>query len=299
MLQLLRYPLIFSLFFLLCCADSKTTKQDQDAHISADTIVARISGLYSKMKDPKEGEWLYDHKESYQPFEKYIYGQVERPTEKRKIIYIQPIGTFDSAQTSILNKTALYLEAFFGLEVNVRKGISDSLIPKKSRRMRDWGEQLHTQYILKELLAPSLPEDAMVMLGLTATDLYPANDWNYVFGQAMLRGRVGVWSMNRFGDPALDYNKALIRTLSTASHETGHMFSIPHCIKYDCCMNGSNHIYESDTRPTWLCPDCLCKLSWNVKEEVNAHLERVKKFWTLQGFKEKAVFYERNLKRLH
>ena len=39
------------------------------------------------------------------------------------------------------------------------------------------------------------------MLAITAFDLWPGPGWNFVFGQASLTERVGVWSMARNGDP--------------------------------------------------------------------------------------------------
>ena len=32
-------------------------------------------------------------------------------------------------------------------------------------------------------------------------------------------------------------------------HETGHMFSMRHCTKYECLMSGTNHMGETDRRP--------------------------------------------------
>ena len=32
-------------------------------------------------------------------------------------------------------------------------------------------------------------------------------------------------------------------------HELGHMFGLPHCVFFSCCMNGSNHDEESQIRP--------------------------------------------------
>ena len=59
-----------------------------------------------------------------------------------------------------------------------------------------------------------------------------------------------------------DYEICLRRTIGTALHETGHMFGIPHCIAYECCMNGSNHLAEKDARPLDFCPECTAKLWW-------------------------------------
>ena len=48
----------------------------------------------------------------------------------------------------------------------------------------------------------------------------------------------------------------------TATHETGHMFGIRHCIAYECGMNGSNHSDERDRQPLEFCPECQPKLWW-------------------------------------
>jgi archaemetzincin len=71
--------------------------------------------------------------------------------------------------------------------------------------------------------------------------------------------------MARNGDP--DESPAMralcaIRTAMTATHETGHMFGIRHCIAYQCGMNGSNHSDERDRQPLEFCPECQAKLWW-------------------------------------
>jgi predicted Zn-dependent protease len=63
----------------------------------------------------------------------------------------------------------------------------------------------------------------------TAVDLFPAPSWNFVFGQASLAGRVGVWSFARNGNPAegeAGFRRCLARTLRIAAHEVGHMFGM-------------------------------------------------------------------------
>ena len=69
----------------------------------------------------------------------------------------------------------------------------------------------------------------LAYLALTASDLWPGQGWNFVFGEASLRQRIGVWSIYRNGDPETDFQLCLRRTLSTASHETGHILGMAHC----------------------------------------------------------------------
>jgi archaemetzincin len=56
-----------------------------------------------------------------------------------------------------------------------------------------------------------------------------------------------------------------IRTVMTATHETGHMFGIRHCTTYECGMNGSNNGDERDRQPLEFCPECQPKLWWTLK----------------------------------
>ena len=115
-----------------------------------------------------------------------------------------------------------------------------------------------------------LPGDAYAMLAVTMTDLYPEESWNFVFGQASIKRRVGVFSFARYhpqwyGRPVDEGTEALVlrRAAKVLTHEMGHMFGIRHCIHYECNMNGANHLGEADSTPMHLCPVCLRKL-WHA-----------------------------------
>jgi archaemetzincin len=139
----------------------------------------------------------------------------------------------------------------------------------------------HEQFLAPDilrLLASSIPPDAFCVIGISMTDLYPQASWNFVFGQASLRERVGVYSFARYlppfatgGDPVL----VLRRSCKVLAHETAHMFGIAHCIYFRCVMNGSNHIAESDARPLHLCPVDLRKLHWSVGCDVQKRYGRL------------------------
>jgi archaemetzincin len=136
-------------------------------------------------------------------------------------------------------------------------------------------------------------------------DLYPESSWNFVFGQASLRERVGVYSFARY-DPAFygeprrsGYETLLLRrSCKVLAHETGHMFGLTHCPYFNCLMNGSNHLVESDRRPLHLCPVCLRKLQWSIGFDVaerDAALDRVNR---AAGFVEEAEWLTQRIKRL-
>ena len=87
--------------------------------------------------------------------------------------------------------------------VKVNRQVPLASIPVRARRTHpSWGDpQVLTGYVLHELLEPERPADALAYVALTASDLWPGRGWNFVFGEANLRQRTGVWSIYRNGDP--------------------------------------------------------------------------------------------------
>lgn len=263
--------------FLVACSSKE---KDQNTSLN---LVRGLEQFDVKLSEPKPGEWLYEHKEPGQSFEQYRVSDPVSPDEDRRKIYLQPIGEFLPIEDSIVYYTADYLSIFFGLETVVALPISDKTIPAHARRRREDGhEQLLTKYILNNILPARIPDDAIVVMAVTAKDLYPSDNWNYVFGQATIKKRVGVSSIYRFSIPDMDslnYPVCLERLIKTSSHEIGHMFSIQHCIHAVCVMNGSNSLYESDSRPNRLCSDCLKKLAWNLEFSVEGRFKSLTHFF--------------------
>jgi len=248
-----------------------------------------VAPFFSPMGKPEESDWLARFNEPGQTFEEYINGNPTLPTAKRQTVYIQPMGEFTASQRKVLNLTAEYMKAFYNLPVKLNsvKGLEN--IPKDMKRSNpfDWQKQIKTGYFLEVLLPKLLPADAAAFICFTNYDLYPDENWNFVFGQASLQNRVGVWSLWRFGSPdksAEDYKKFLARTLKVAMHETGHMFSMLHCTKYVCLMSGSNHLGEADRRPLDVCPECMAKIAWGMNYEPSKRYRNLAEFWKRQGW---------------
>ncbi|MFH1706907.1 MAG: archaemetzincin [Planctomycetota bacterium] len=152
--------------------------------------------------------------------------------------------------------------------------------------------------MIDRVLRPAVPKDALCYIAFTGSDLWPGEGWNFVFGLAGLRERVGVWSLYRFGDPARDadaYRLCLQRTIKVGVHETGHMISMEHCIAYECIMNGSNHLQEMDSRPLWLCPVCLRKTCFAVKADPVARYRALEPLARDYGLTAEADFFARSI----
>jgi archaemetzincin len=256
---------------------------------------AKLRPLADPLPPPRSGDWLAAHPEPGQTFAEYVDSQPVRKSAKLHTIYLCLVGNFTEAQGRILDLTLDYLALFFDCPVEVNRQIALASIPARAKRTHpSWGdEQVLTGYILHEVLEPQGPADALAYLALTASDLWPGKGWNFVFGEANLRERTGVWSIYRNGDPVEDFGLCLHRTLSTASHETGHILGMWHCTAYSCLMNGSNHQEEKDRRPMHLCPVCLRKLCWNLQVGPVAYLGKLEAFCRRHGFGAEAGWYER------
>ncbi|HMJ65976.1 MAG TPA: archaemetzincin, partial [Candidatus Binatia bacterium] len=219
--------------------------------------------------------------------------------------YLQPLGIFPEKQSPSTEMLRQYAGSFFQMDVKVlpHTGIEAGDFTRRTNRFTS-RPQILTSDVLR-WLQRRLPEDAFCLLGITMEDLYPEPSWNFVFGQASLRERVGVYSFARY-DPVFygetrrkDYETLLLRrSAKVLTHETAHMFALTHCIYFQCVMNGSNHLQESDGRPMHLCPVCLRKLQWSVGFDVVKHYEELNRFCQHAGFKDEALWIVRRLKKI-
>lgn len=258
----------------------------------------RLKPLHKDKVPPKAGDWLSEHREQGESAEAYQHSRPVRPGAGQSTLYLQPIGDFSPEQLQIVARTQDFLGRFFSLKVQSLEPLPPSAIPSQARRNHPVSgqPQVLTSYILLQVLLPKRPADAVAVLGLTAEDLYPDPNWNFVFGEASLEDRVGVWSIHRFGNPAESpeaFRLSLERTLKTAAHETAHMLGMQHCIAYECVINGSNHQEEADSQPLELCPACLQKLCWNVGCDPAERFRQLASFAKENGLS--ASYYEQAL----
>jgi archaemetzincin len=256
--------------------------------------------LHKPMRIPEPSDWLASHAEPGETYREFLAARPIQASKERRTIYIQPLGEFTVDQRKIVDLTAEFLGHFYQLPVKFVPDLPLSVIPAEGRRKHPkTGEpQILTTYVLHNLLKPELPKDAVVSLALTADDLWPGGDWNFVFGQASRRDRVGVWSIHRFGNASESeeaFKLVLLRTLKTAAHETGHMFSLPHCVHFECLMNGSNHLQETDLQPLWACPQCLAKLCHSTGAKPSEHFESLAAFAQEHGLSSEQGFWELSL----
>ncbi len=251
---------------------------------------------------PGPDDWLSVYPEPGQTSREFLRSHPNFPDDVRRVIYLQPLEEFPSDWPS-LSKLKTFTEAFFAMPVRVLP-VAHRLGKITSRTNLATGKlQLLTKDV-RRLLQPMIPRDGFCLLGITLQDLYPDNSWNYVFGEASYKERVGIYSFARydprfFGEESLDRtNLMLSRACKVLAHETGHMFGMAHCIYFRCVMNGVDHLGELDASPFHLCPVDLRKLYDSIQFDPIARYAHLRDFFRDVKFAAEAAWTDRQLARL-
>ncbi|CAN5768089.1 hypothetical protein BH11VER1_BH11VER1_39710 [soil metagenome] len=261
--------------------------------------------FFQLISKPGPGDWLANQPEPGQTVDEYraVLPKL-KPADTQRVLCLLPLGDFgkDSPSLEVLRS---YCQAFFGMETRVLEPVPIDKVPATKRINRQTQkQQLKTVDILRWLPAHK-PIDTYALIAVTMEDLYPDEKWNFVFGQALLQGGVGVFSFARY-DPAFfglapeanDRELMLRRSCKVLSHEMGHMFGLYHCVFYECIMNGSNHLGETDARPMHLCPVCLRKLQLGTGFDLLSRGRDLLKFYEAQSLTPEAEWVRRRVEKL-
>jgi archaemetzincin len=279
--------------------DRPSSKSPEVARLRA--AIETVRPLYPLLGTADPGDWRFFSPEKGQSFSQYLTSNPNVPDGKRRILYVRPLGALTPAQNRIVELTAEYLEQFYGLPARIAPALSLGAMPAWAHFRVVTTERIQTGYLM-DRLKRVLPDDAFAEIGLTDADLYPNERMSLVFGQASFRDRVGVWSFHWLGNPDQseeEFRATLVRTLKIASHETGHMFSIPHCTKYLCAMNGTGSLDDVDRHPLDICPECMAKICWAMGYDPRQRFERLAAFFARQGLAAPRLSFERPLAALN
>ncbi len=125
-------------------------------------------------------------------------------------------------------------------------------VPRKSYNRR------RQQYLAEHFLKIAHSQSGNRVLGITNVDLYTP-ELNFIFGQAEIKGKACVISLNRLREGAL----SLVfksRMIKEAVHELGHTFGLIHCGDKFCVMHFSNCLADTDLKGEDYCGKCKTKL---------------------------------------
>ncbi|MGB0992586.1 MAG: archaemetzincin [Akkermansiaceae bacterium] len=262
------------------------------------------TGEFSAVPEPGPADWLSCHKEDGQSYHRYLKSKPNKPGAGRSKLYIQPLGVFAKDKSPSIDALREYTEAYYYPMTVV---VLPAIQPRGMRSRENGGKEQWLTTDLLNLLQKRLPADAYSMLGITMTDLYPDPKWNFVFGQARLRARVGVFSFARYhpsfhgdsGDDKEVVKKLMLkRAAKVLTHETGHMFGVRHCVHYHCNMNGANNLAEADATPMHLCPVCLRKMQHVIGFDPVARYQKLLAFYQKHGLKEEEKWTAARIKKI-
>jgi len=266
---------------------------------------------YQDLPIPTPGSWLWDHKELGQSTKTYLIGSLNQPSKSYNTIYLKNLdeGMDSFINDDMLNHLSYLLEIFYpGIKV---KQLNDkNNLDKLGIDKRQNGYLQYNASIAVGLLKNLIPKDGLLIVGVTSYDLYPRDDWNYVFGLANKQEGCGVFSFRRYYDEIESGLKGskddLLKLVSKIAgkvmlHEVGHLFNLSHCVYFNCIMNGVNNYEENLKQWFEFCPVCLRKLCINLKFDV---IERFKGI--ISGlnklspdfYKTELVWYNRRLENL-
>lgn len=249
----------------------------------------QIGAREEPMPFPEPGDWPVEHPELGQTFDDYMASSPKLARGARRTIVLRPVGAWpDDAQP--LEAIRAYVALYFQLPTRIGTTLDAEAHGVASRVHPQTGKPQWLTGDLLEALKGELPEDAACVLGVTHVDLWPGQGWSFVFGQASLRDRVGVFSLARhdpafFGQPRPpDVDRLMARrNLKVITHELGHVFGLHHCPYFRCNMNGSNTLDEADGHPLHMCPICLRKLHHATAFDPQARAEGLERWHRAQG----------------
>lgn len=286
-------------FVLFCACNKQKDSYNKPQHKPKDPYFKSIEINDIKLTKPAYGDWLFSHKENGQTFEQYEKSKHIVPTKESNIIYIRPVGNFTDLQKKQIELLNEYLEIYFQLKTKTLEPVSNNAVPKTARRMLyESHEQLLAGYLLDSILKKEKPLNRIALMGLSELDLYPKPEWNYVFGLASYRDKVGVSSIYRLQDGELtteNFNLCLSRLLKISSHEIGHMFGLHHCTNANCVMNGTNSMSETDKHFIRLCSVCQEKLNSCIKYDNKKRLTDLEKYFKRNNLTEEYELMQKDI----
>lgn len=222
-------------------------------------LTAGLSVLQTALPPVEPGDWRSFWKEPYQSPAQYASAFPVMITADRPALYVCRVGTFDERQQRLFALATEYLGICYQCPVRQMPDVAVERFPASARRTGEKRQmQVNSVYLTDSILKPALPADGWGVMAIAALDIFSGSGLSEQYGDTLLFGRAGVISLYNLSSP--NRQVELERALKGASHEAGHLLSMPHCAQSLCNMNGRSGLKEFDRAPLTYCPACLAKL---------------------------------------
>ena len=139
-----------------------------------------LMDLFEPIPQPGPGDWLACHKEAGETFEAYSKGSYRKVTEKKNVIYLQPLEKIVTEE--MIKTLEKFLGAYFAdmiVKVNPYIYLEDEKTVTSRINSGTQKKQYNGAEILEYVLLPKIKDDAYCTIGCTMTDLYPQESWNF------------------------------------------------------------------------------------------------------------------------
>ena len=289
-------PVLVTSWAADCAADDPNALYRPQVRIEDDPPAFYAVTHYRERGLPKTaGGFDADEHGWVESLKTYVANKPLRPTHGRHTVYICPLGPMDSKMQPRMRILCTFLEVYLTLPVKIMQAVP--IAGRRSRMAKAHGcrvRQYETGHLKDDVLKPSLPDDALGVLGLTAQDLYSEEvDWDSVASKTFTGRGFAVCSLIRFfpepwGHAATSKSEweGLGLSLRTVAAACCGMLGPSPCRKYYCVLNQSRYI--STDKPIHLCPDCLRKLRWSLGFDLIERYEALRRFYTRTGMRKEA-----------
>jgi predicted Zn-dependent protease len=196
---------------------------------------------------PRAGEWRNVVREKAQTYEGFVASAPFRFTGS-ETVYILPVGSFSKDHRRLIGSSAAYMQQRLGVPVVILPDYAMSTVPQDGARLNPHtGQfQLSAPYMIENVIEKRASVGYAAVIALTAQDIWPGDDTNYVLGLATPQTRVALLSFARIWEGGAEANKAADRFKKLIFHETLHTFGLAHETDVACVMNGYNSVAELD-----------------------------------------------------
>ncbi len=162
---------------------------------------SRLTLIHARKKPSRPGDWLQGNAEPGQTFEQFRAETPNRVDATHTTIYVTPVGGMQGGSPELLSAAIDALHAFYGVPVETTAPLDLKSIPDAAKRSNPFSgkPQILTTWVLDQL-RQRWPPNALAVIGLSQADLWPGEDWNFVFGQADPDAHAGVWSTARMSE---------------------------------------------------------------------------------------------------